>query len=328
MPEQTYYEVVVQPGDSLASLFGDQWTHIYQDAKNSLLRSISPNPDEVWAGQIIYVRKELSEHPKVKIAIEKTKKIKRNWKEMDWLEKFRNSVEILNLGFHDYGKLSDAINSKQEYFLYSTHSKDGVRSKQQLDGLTLSFDAEELLQQVQNGMSCYWVAIEPFRFFLDIDHIERYDIQKILSVMEEYFEYYLVCQTEPITESHYKKMRESFSNYPRHRTCCSVFTNKRVSYDEARNLEYELSKKLGDGRKTHTVNRFDSISHEVRIGPIDPLFSVMSPLVYRRSPFSVHGWFKDRRSLPNLKLSKLPNGMSDLEILRFSNPNFKSRTQL
>jgi len=59
--------IIIQPGDTLLDLFGEYWTYVYNDPKNKSFRLISPNPDKIQPGQIIYVKDEYAKNIHIQI---------------------------------------------------------------------------------------------------------------------------------------------------------------------------------------------------------------------------------------------------------------------
>ena len=318
-----YSKIIVQPGDSLSNLFKEHWNDIYYDDKNELLRKTSPNPNMIQPGQIIYVKnKYIEENYHLQSVLENPYRQVQKWNNLSGIEKFKKAIKQLKLKVSSCleNELENSINQNKKYYLYSTHSTNGIKSDNQLDGLTIEFNPENLLKKIQTTeLSCYWVAIEPFNFFLDIDDTkENLSLDRVSNIISKYFNEYLVCSTDPITEKHFKKMRSipEYWDYPRHRVGYSIFTKQKVTYDEAIEMEKEIASQFSKS----IVNRFDSNCYYFPSEIVDPMFATMSPLVFKRTPFSTHGWYKDRISYPRINVSKIPN-MSDLDLFLYSNPN-------
>jgi hypothetical protein len=159
----------------------------------------------------------------------------------------------------------------------------------------------------------YWIPLGPFKFFLDID-LYRYPhlnvrIEDILGLLEDIFSQFLVCES-PI-------QGESLS--------FSVFTDRIVSMEEAVDIELDVLNRVASLHRDIGIfelrNVFSLKSYSIKRTVIDPVITSMSPFPYRRAPYSLHGSTWSRRSVPNLKLSKLTRELSEFECFLFSYVN-------
>jgi hypothetical protein len=160
-----------------------------------------------------------------------------------------------------------------------------VHSKHALEDVVVEYGEDtlnDLFYKVRYGhkQSCYWIAIEPFRFFMDIDSITREQMKIYTNELKNRFDNFLVCKSSStVAEKSY-----------------SVFTDKIVTYKDAIRIESEL---VQSGMK------------------LDKIIFGSSGKAYRRSPYSLHGISRNRILLPDLSMSKI-NLTEELDLFRFS----------
>ena len=161
----------------------------------------------------------------------------------------------------------------------------------------IEYDFEDLFKRIRHGHkeSCYWIAVEPFKFFMDLDiHKCSFELKSFLPILDQYFNQYLVSESIVNNDGH-----SSFS----------VFTDFVVTYEKAIQLQSDIQQK--------TVDAFG-----INIG-IDNTFSSLLPFSYRRSPFSFTGGTRSRISLPRKELSRVACN-KEIDMFMFSYPNLST----
>lgn len=203
----------------------------------------------------------------------------------------------------------------------------------------LSPGADPWEKTTQCEETCYWIVIEPFRFFLDID-CENFNvtINDIVLKVKTFVDHFLICEHEPWVRCLKNKMQRKkervspsvkYDQYDR--KSYTIFTDRMVTYQEAEEIEYSLSCEFGKGFQKY-INFFNGKTFSFPKSPIDCVFSRSSPFSYRRAPYSLSylwhsklrpfGGFRARKSIPKLELSNLPlNVKSPIDYFKFSYPN-------
>lgn len=205
----------------------------------------------------------------------------------------------------DYAKVYLCVGKvKQPLILHSEHA---------FDKLTISYDFESLLADVKrSAKTCYWNVFGRFKFFVDLDIYRApghtTTVEEVLSLVSKMCDRYLVCETS---------VKMGHTSY-------SIHTDRVVDFQEAMELEKELVTTIS-ASQPKTYQKFRRFAgDETRTVPIcvvDPIFYLMEPFAYRRSPFSLHGHCKNSRSIPRLDLSNMPSTMFELDLFKFSYPN-------
>lgn len=206
----------------------------------------------------------------------------------------------------------------------------------------LEYDIHALFKRVTNPVdeivdgkytreTCYWIAVEPFKFFLDIDsyHEPTIPIEKVLEVVGQYCTYFLTCQALPanITGIPLKEKpdRESFI----------IYTDTVLTYVQAKALEFIIATQISKNETVQRTNYWANNIYHFPEGIIGSIYHYYAPLTTRRAPFSLQYLWNDptnikigvraRPQMPRLDLSRLPKQMTDFECFEFSYPNFLNR---
>lgn len=169
------------------------------------------------------------------------------------------------------------------------------------------------LSVLRDQTTCYWIAIEPFKFFMDLDFYRHpycaVSIDSVLKIVSSQFNQFLVCQSPD------KNKKSSFS----------IFTDKICTYKEAEDLEMrlidEISSLHDDFGCFDCISTFSKEKFKVKRTVLDCMYKSTAPYTYRRAPYSLHGYCFDRRSIPRKDLSRINGLESDFQMFEFSYPN-------
>ena len=250
------------------------------------------------------------------------------------------------------------------YQFFASHDEYIIKSLYEYQYIDLTLDISDLFSRVttigrvpenmlipgeppwenskQFQETCYWLAIEPFRFFMDLDFSpnSKTNIDEMIPLFKDKFDFFLVCKHQPwsMSEENEKqrqneRISESVEYDPDKRESYTIFTDRLVYYEEAKKIEYELAMSSSYGWTLYK-NFFTGKPAVFPKSPVDCVFFRSAPFSYRRSPYSFsylwhssmrpYGGFRNRQSIPDVELSHLPNNINGpLEYFKFSYINAK-----
>lgn len=204
-------------------------------------------------------------------------------------------------------------------------------TRSEIDDPEVCSSIETLFEEVMNGKGCYWIGLEPFKFWVDVDFYScenHKTIEEIVEVVSKYCKYWLVTKTlladgSPVGSHHDWRLKNRAESY-------NIFTDRLVGHTEARRLEIEIAKKIEVDSRLGSFP-VGSVFGDTFFFPsrsvIGPICNYMCPISYRRSPLSRQKWWPkennplEKKSFPWLQLSNLPHKMSDFDLFKFSYPN-------
>lgn len=345
------YKIITCPNDCLFDLFLD-WEKVYNLPLNKELRQICPNPNFIQPGMEIraykndfylkhdyriepvvenYHEKQISSQYVISFdnkdffignqarLIEISSDIK--MKRLLYVYNIENLFSLMTLEYkHTLASFNNIVDflkkvdwGKQFYFYTRNEFQDP----------NISYNIESLFKEVYyNNKECYWIFIEPARFFMDIDfypcdqtYWKNITIEDILEIVRKYCEYWLV--TETLMEDGKSPGSHSDKRLRFRDTSYNIFTDKIVTIKEAINLEEIIIKEVSQLPKKPTTQT-----------PIGDIFHFFKSFAYRRSPYAKQKWWPHeenspkKKSVPRLDLSHLPKSIrTECDIFQFSYPN-------
>lgn len=299
--------VRTKDGDSLYSLFGYDWQWVYNLPENSLLRQNCPDPNLIKKDIDIYVPDSIATRsPVINDLPHVDYSAIRSMSEQNYRNK-----RIIRRAFLANIVKTTAEAELRYCYCKLLHDLDAVFAAR-LDFMYINFYAStaQVMEETKRGKPCYWIAVEPFRMFFDIDLYEApdYSIREVIDKISPMCQHWLVC-SQGKRYSH-NEDRKSFS----------LYTDAYMTYASAKQIEAKLSAMFPTEHTKKFVANFTKEPYDAYVNCLGSIYRFWEPFTYRRSPWSFHGKYLEGRTIPDLDLSNLQK-TDDLSVMEFSYPN-------
>lgn len=329
---QDSYYIVTKPGDTLFGLFGLNWQKVYRDQCNEGLREACPDVNTLVVGVKIFASIESVDpvHTSrlVKVNVLNTLRYPVIFRSLDQytgdparIISFKSELKCRRHQFvHLFkGSLFSAHDIIAEKLKEAEWSNDFVFfTETELQNPQFARSFESLFHAVNKGQGCYWIAVEPFNFFMDIDFYDapyskwnNMTLRQIADIVSKQCKHWLITETSlgngmPSFYSYDDRLKFRGASY-------NVFTDRLVTTPESVKLEQQMKHDFAECMDEHETT------------PIGSICGYFQPFIYRRAPYSLQKWWRhednplQKKSVPKLEYSNLPS-TDPLEIFRFSYP--------